>query len=152
RRPCSAAACAYAPAMAARPAPHTPFPYTTLFRSPESNIGRSLFEGLVAEAPNGDLIPGVAESWEISEDGKTYTFHLRANARWSNGDPVTAGDFVYGMRRSVDPKTLSVYSFILAPIENANAIIAGELPPERLGVTAIDDRTLEIRLENPTPY
>ncbi|MFO7287934.1 MAG: peptide ABC transporter substrate-binding protein [Gammaproteobacteria bacterium] len=119
---------------------------------PESNIGRSLFEGLVAEAPNGDLIPGVAESWEISEDGKTYTFRLRANARWSNGDPVTAGDFVYGMRRSVDPKTLSVYSFILAPIENANAIIAGDLPPEELGVAAIDDRTLEIRLENPTPY
>ena len=119
---------------------------------PESNIGRSLFEGLIAEAPNGDLIPGVAESWDVSEDDKVYTFHLRENARWSNGDPVKASDFVFGMRRSVDPATLSVYSFILAPIENAQAIIAGELPPDRLGVTALDDRTLEIRLENPTPY
>ena len=119
---------------------------------PESNIGRDLFEGLIAEAPNGDLIPGVAETWEMSEDGKTYTFRLRENARWSNGDPVTAGDFVFGMRRSVDPKTLSVYSFILAPIENAEAIIDGDMPPETLGVTALDDRTLEIRLANPTPY
>src|SRR5690606_32664563 len=119
---------------------------------PESNIGRDLFEGLIAEAPNGDLIPGVAESWEVSEDGKIYTFKLRENARWSNGDPVTAGDFVFGMRRSVDPATLSVYSFILAPIENAEAITAGRMPPDTLGVTAIDDRTLEIRLANPTPY
>src|SRR5690554_8022198 len=62
---------------------------------PESNIGRALFEGLIAEAPNGDLIPGVAESWDVSDDGKVYTFRLRANARWSNGDPVTAGDFVF---------------------------------------------------------
>src|SRR5690606_3875207 len=113
---------------------------------------RALFEGLVAEAPNGDLIPGAAESWEISEDGKVYTFRLRENARWSNGDPVKASDFVFGMRRSVDPATLSLYSFILAPIENARAITAGEMPPDRLGVTAIDDHTLEIRLHNPTPY
>lgn len=119
---------------------------------PESNIGRALFEGLIAEAPNGDLIPGVAESWDVSDDGKVYTFRLRANARWSNGDPVTAGDFVFGMRRSVDPATLSLYSFILAPIENARAITAGEMPPDRLGVTAIDDHTLEIRLHHPTPY
>lgn len=119
---------------------------------PESNIGRDLFEGLIAEAPNGDLIPGVAESWDVSDDGKTYTFHLRGDARWSNGDPVRAGDFVFGMRRSVDPATLSVYSFILAPIENAQAIIAGEADPDALGVTAVDDATLEIRLENPTPY
>jgi oligopeptide transport system substrate-binding protein len=119
---------------------------------PESNIGRDLFEGLIAEAPNGDLIPGVAESWEMSEDGKTYTFRLREDARWSNGDAVTADDFVFGMRRSVDPATLSVYSFILAPIENAEAISAGELEPEELGITASDERTLEIRLGNPTPY
>jgi oligopeptide transport system substrate-binding protein len=119
---------------------------------PESNIGRDLFEGLIAEAPNGDLIPGVAESWEVSDDAKAYTFRLRENARWSNGDPVTAGDFVFGMRRSVDPATLSVYSFILAPIENAEAITAGDMPPEHLGVSALDERTLEIRLANPTPY
>lgn len=131
--------------------PHTLDPHRTQ-GVPESNIGRDLFEGLISEAPNGDLIPGVAASWETSEDGMLYTFRLRDNAKWSNGDPVTAGDFVFGMRRSVDPATLSVYSFILAPIENARAITAGDMPPERLGVTAVDDHTLEIRLENPTPY
>lgn len=118
----------------------------------ESNIGRDLFEGLIAEAPNGDLIPGVAEAWDIGEDGLVYTFRLREDARWSNGERVTAGDFVYGMRRSVDPATLSFYSFILAPIENAAAITAGDLPTDELGVRALDDRTLEIRLESPTPY
>src|SRR5690606_18629060 len=76
--------------------PHTLDPHRAQ-GVPESNIGRDLFEGLIAEAPNGDLIPGVAESWEVSDDGKTYTFRLRENARWSNGDPVTAGDFVFGM-------------------------------------------------------
>ena len=131
--------------------PHTLDPHRAQ-GVPESNIGRDLFEGLISEAPNGDLIPGVAESWEVSEDGKTYTFQLREDARWSNGDPVTAGDFVFGMRRSADPATLSVYSFILAPIENAEAIIAGDLPPDQLGVTAIDERTLEVRLANATPY
>ncbi|HEX7080991.1 MAG TPA: peptide ABC transporter substrate-binding protein [Gammaproteobacteria bacterium] len=118
----------------------------------EANIDRDLFEGLVNEAPNGDLIPGVAESWEISEDGKTYTFHLRADARWSNGDPVTAEDFVYSLRRSADPATLSRYSFVLAPIVNAEEITAGDVPPSELGVRALDAHTLEIRLDNATPY
>jgi oligopeptide transport system substrate-binding protein len=117
-----------------------------------SNVQRDLFEGLVNEAPNGDLIPGAAESWDISKDGKTYTFHLRENGRWSNGEPVTAGDFVYGMRRSVDPATLSEYSFILAPIRNAEEVTDGSIPPEELGVKAVDDLTLEIQLANPTPY
>ena len=117
-----------------------------------SNVQRDLFEGLIGEAPNGDLVPGVAESWTLSDDGKTYVFKLRPNARWSNGDPVTAADFVYGMRRGADPATLSTYSFILAPIQNAAAITAGKKPPSELGVRAIDDHTLEIKLENPTPY
>ncbi len=119
---------------------------------PSSNILRDLFEGLVAEAPDGELIPGAAESWEISEDGLTYTFTMRPDGRWSNGDPVTARDFEYGLRRSVDPETLSRYSSVLAPIRNARAVIAGDLPPEALGVEAVDDRTLVIRLETPTPY
>lgn len=119
---------------------------------PSADIGRDLFEGLVNEAPNGDLIPGAAESWTVSDDGKTYTFELRENARWSNGDPVTAHDFVYGLRRSLDPATLSRYTFILSPIENAEAVAAGDMPTSELGVRAIDDYTLEIRLENPTPY
>ena len=119
---------------------------------PSSNILRDLFEGLVAEAPDGQLIPGAAESWEISEDGLTYTFTMRPDGRWSNGDLVTARDFEYGLRRSVDPETLSRYSSVLAPIKNARAVIAGDLPPEALGVEAADDRTFAIRLETPTPY
>lgn len=119
---------------------------------PESNIQRDLFEGLIATAANGDLVPGAAESWVISEDGKTYTFSLRPDGRWSNGDPVTAHDFVYALRRSVDPATGSFYAFILAPIRNADAITAGDRPADSLGVEALDDYTLEIELENPTPY
>ena len=119
---------------------------------PSSNILRDLFEGLVAEAPNGELIPGAAESWDISADGLTYTFTMRPDGRWSNGDPVTAHDFEYGLRRSADPNTLSRYSSVLAPIRNARAVIAGELPPEDLGVEALDERTFVIHLESPTPY
>lgn len=119
---------------------------------PESNIQRDLYEGLTIEAPDGSVVPGVAHSWDISDDGLEYVFHIREDARWSNGEPVTAHDFEYGLRRSVDPKTLSNYSVMLRPILNAEAIIAGELPPESLGVRAIDDLTLEIRMSGPTPY
>jgi len=119
---------------------------------PGSNIQRELFEGLVNEAPDGELIPGAAESWEISADGLTYTFSLRADALWSNGDPVVAEDFVYSLRRSLDPATLSRYTFILNPIVNAREIAAGERPTTDLGALALDEYTLEIRLESPTPY
>ncbi len=119
---------------------------------PSSNLHRDLFEGLTIEAPDGRVIPGVAESWEVSEDGTVYTFKLRRNAKWSNGDPVTAKDFEYGMRRSVDPVTLSNYSSILEPIVNASEVIRGEVPPEELGVEAVDDYTFVIRLTGPTPY
>jgi oligopeptide transport system substrate-binding protein len=118
---------------------------------PESNLQRDLYEGLTNDTPDG-IVPGAARAWEISEDGLVYVFHMRENGRWSNGDPVTAHDFVYGLRRSVDPKTLSNYSIMLRPIQNAEQIIAGELPPEQLGVRAIDELTLEIRLNGPTPY
>lgn len=117
-----------------------------------SNVQRDLYEGLVGEAPNGDLIPGAAESWTVSDDGLLYTFKLRADGRWSNGDPVTANDFVFSMRRGVDPATLSIYTFILTPIVNADDIAAGKMPPTELGVRALDALTLEIALENPTPY
>lgn len=119
---------------------------------PGSNIQRNLYEGLIAEAPDGSLVPGAAESWEISDDGKVYTFKLHENGRWSNGEPVTAADFVFGIRRTLNPATLSRYQFILYPIENAQAVAAGEMPVEAVGVKAIDDHTLEIRLENSTPY
>ncbi len=117
-----------------------------------ANILRDLFDGLVGTAPDGGLEPGAAESWDISDDLMIYTFHLRPDGRWSNGDPVTAEDFVYGLRRSADPATLSEYSQVLAPILNAEEVIHGSLPPESLGVEAVDDQTLVIRLKGPTPY
>ena len=117
-----------------------------------ANTLRDLFEGLVTEAPDGALIPGAAASWTVSEDGRVYTFRLQPNGRWSNGDPVVAEDFVFGLRRSADPATLSEYSAILYPIDNAYEVVNGTLPVDQLGVRAIDDRTLEIRLHSPTPY
>jgi len=117
-----------------------------------SNIQRDLFEGLMNEAPDGEVILGAAESWQISADGKTYTFSLRQDARWSNGDPVVAQDFVYSLRRSLDPATLSRYTFILNPILHASDIAAGRQPTTDLGVRALGDYTLEIELENATPY
>ena len=117
-----------------------------------SNILRDLFEGLVTENADGSLAPGTAQSWAISEDQRTYTFRLRPEARWSNGDPVVADDFVAGLRRSADPATGSSYSQILMPISHAEQVIAGKLPPQQLGVTALDVRTLRIELKGPTPY
>jgi oligopeptide transport system substrate-binding protein len=119
---------------------------------PEANILRDLYEGLVSEAPNGSLVPGAAARWEISADGRTYTFFIREHARWSNGASLTADDFVYSLRRCVDPATGSAYAAILAPIRNAEAIIRGARPPESLGVGALDQRTLRIQLKAPTPY
>ena len=113
---------------------------------------RDLFEGLTTEAVDASIVPGVAESWTISEDGKTYRFALRADARWSNGDPVTAEDFVAGLRRTADPATASTYAAIIYPIKNAEAVTTGQLEPSALGVRALDAHTLEIELEAPTPY
>lgn len=119
---------------------------------PSANILRDLYEGLISETPAGELAPGVAERWTVSADDLTYTFALRADARWSNGTPITAGDFVYALRRSVDPATGSSYSAILTPIQNAEAIIDGRLKPEALGVEAPDPQQLKITLKAPTPY
>lgn len=118
----------------------------------EANLLRDLYEGLVIYDANAKIVPGVAESWEVSEDGITYTFNLRSDAKWSNGDPVTAGDFVYSLRRIMTPETGAKYANILYDIQNAEAINKGEMAPEELGVTAIDDTTLEITLARPTPY
>ncbi|MDQ3732256.1 MAG: peptide ABC transporter substrate-binding protein [Pseudomonadota bacterium] len=119
---------------------------------PEANILRDLYEGLVSEAPDGRLVAGVARRWKISDGGRAYTFYLRENARWSNGVPLTAGDFAYSLRRCVDPATGSSYAAILLPIKNANAIINGRRPPQTLGVEALDPHTLKISLKAPTPY
>lgn len=117
-----------------------------------ANIIRDLYEGLVGTQPDGTLMPGAAQSWEVGEDGKTYTFHLRQSAKWSNGEPVTASDFVYGLRRCVDPATGSAYAEILKPIQNAEEIVAGKLKPDALGVRAVDAHTLVVQLKAPTPY
>ncbi|MCE2573505.1 ABC transporter substrate-binding protein [Motilimonas eburnea] len=120
---------------------------------PEANVLRDLFEGLVTSGPNGETLPGVASHWETT-DNKIYTFHLRKDAKWSNGDPVTAHDFEYSFKRGVDPVTASPYSwyFEKATIKNAKAIIAGTTAASELAVNAKDDHTLIIELEKPLPY
>jgi len=119
---------------------------------PSANILRDLYEGLTAAAPDGSVVPGAAASWTVRTDGRRYTFRLRPAARWSNGDPVTAGDFVAGLRRAVDPRTGSKYAHILDPVRNARAVIAGEAAVDSLGVRAVGAHTLEIDLENATAY
>ncbi len=119
---------------------------------PARNIQRDLFEGLIAETPQGALEGGVAESWSVSDDGLEWTFRLRDEARWSNGDPVTAYDFVFSFRRAVTPATGGIVSETLLPIKNAAAILRGDAAPETLGVSAPGPRTLVVELEAPTPY
>jgi oligopeptide transport system substrate-binding protein len=119
---------------------------------PASNILRDLYEGLISEDADGQLVPGVAHHIEISADGTMYTLYLRNNARWSNGDPLTAEDFVYSLRRSIDPATGSSYSQVLSSIVNVEAIIAGKLAVETLGVKALNEHTLQIALKAATPY
>ncbi|MEM8552746.1 MAG: peptide ABC transporter substrate-binding protein [Pseudomonadota bacterium] len=118
----------------------------------EAHILRDLLEGLVIHDGAGDVQPGVAESWTVADDGVTYTFNLRDDARWSDGSTVTANDFVYSLRRIMDPATGAKYANILFPIKNGEPINKGEMEPADLGVTALDDATLQITLESPTPY
>lgn len=119
---------------------------------PARNIQRDLFEGLVTEGPSGELVPGVAVSWQVSADGLRWTFRLRPDARWSNGEPLTADDLVFSLRRAVTPETGGIVSETLRPIRNAAAILAGEAAPETLGVKATGAHTLVVELESPTPY
>ena len=123
------------------------------FKSTEAgHIMRDAGEGLTAYTADGKLIPGVAHRWTVSEDGLVYTFHLRPEAKWSNGDPVVASEFVAAYRRLVTPATAAASAKFLNMVENANAIVAGEKQPEELGVSAIDDHTLQLTLQTPTPY
>ncbi|EPT8894418.1 oligopeptide ABC transporter substrate-binding protein OppA [Cronobacter dublinensis] len=120
---------------------------------PESNINRDLFEGLLVTDVEGHPSAGVAEKWD-NKDFKVWTFHLRKDAKWSNGEPVTAQDFVYSWQRLADPKTASPYESYLqyGHITNIDDIIAGKKPATELGVKAIDDHTLEVTLSEPVPY
>jgi oligopeptide transport system substrate-binding protein len=118
----------------------------------EAHILRDLFEGLVMPDSKAELIPGAAENWSVSADGTVYTFKIRPDAVWSNGDQVTADDFVYGFRRLEDPATAAEYASMLYVVKNAEEVNSGKLPPESMGVRAIDATTLEISLNTPTPY
>ena len=111
-----------------------------------------LFEGLVSRAPDASLVPAVAESWSVSEDGTVYTFRLRDSAKWSDGRAITAADFVYSFKRMLDPNSGTRGASALFPVLNATAISMGAEPLESLGVKALDPRTLEITLEGPAPY
>ncbi len=113
---------------------------------------RHAFEGLITKDAEGKNSAGVAESWNISDDGKTYTFTLRTNSIWNDGKIVTANDFEYGIKRAADPNSGAEYTSFIGYIKNGNNILTGEMGTNSLGVRALDDYTLEIVLENPTAY
>jgi oligopeptide transport system substrate-binding protein len=118
---------------------------------PESNIVGDLLVGLTTFDPAAHPIPGAADRWSVSADGKTWTFHIR-NHLWSDGTPVTAHDFVFAWQRLLDPKTGAYYAYNLWLLKNAHAISNGKLPPSALGVIAQDDSTLVVSLDHPAPY
>ncbi len=119
-----------------------------------SYIVRDLFEGLLNSDAQGNLVPGVAERYESSNNNQTWTFYLREDAKWSDGKPVTANDFVYAWRRAVDPELASPYAWYMSlmAIENVDAILEGEKDKETLAVEAVDDYTFRVQLTRPLPY
>jgi oligopeptide transport system substrate-binding protein len=118
----------------------------------ESDVLTELYEGLVARDRFGVIIPGVADTWSSNAEKTVYTFHLRHDARWSNGDPVVAEDFVFAFRRLMKPQTGAQYANILYTLKNAEKVNKGALPVDDLGVRALDDERLELTLERPVPY
>ncbi|HBX72710.1 MAG TPA: peptide ABC transporter substrate-binding protein, partial [Halieaceae bacterium] len=118
---------------------------------PESKIIDALFEGLTRKNPwTLEPEPGAAASWEFSEDRRVITFHMQPEGRWSNGDPVTAHDFVWSWRRALDPAMGNLYAYMLYPVENAEAYATGKIDdPALVGVRALDDMTLEVTLNAP---
>ena len=115
-------------------------------------IVRDLCEGLTTLAKDAGVAPGSASSWETSADGRTWTFHLRSDAHWSNGDALVAQDFVAGLQRLVDPATASGYAQFIDVVENSGEVIAGAKPVQSLGVAAPDAATVVITLKAPAPY
>ncbi len=121
---------------------------------PENKLIRALFEGLAVKNPHTlEPEPGVASSWDFSDDGRVITFHINPEARWSNGDPVTAHDYVWSWDRALDPAMGNLYAYMLFPVDNAQAYATGELEDfGDVGVKALDDLTLEVTLTEPTPF
>jgi len=113
---------------------------------------RDLNEGLTDEDPYGQIVPGIADSWTLDDSGTIYTFHLRSDAKWSNGDRIVAAEFVQGLRRAVDPKTASGSAGLLGVIKGASEIIANRKEISALGVTAMGDSSVRIELEHPAPF
>lgn len=135
--------------LAGEPASLDPAAATDNF---STQVIQDLYEGLTGESPTGEVVPGVASSWTVDSTGTTYTFHLRPDARWSNGQSVRANEFVTAWRRVIDPAQRSPVSNELGILKGATAIIAGLRPPTSLEVTAPSDDVLIVNLEQPAPY
>lgn len=125
-----------------------PHKMTTLY---EGYIARDIYTALVARNNKGILGPGTAETWDISEDGLVYTFHLRENLKWSDGHDLTAGDVVAGFQRLLDPKTASQSASLVYMVKNAEEVATGQMPVDQLAVRAIDPQTVEVILNHPAP-
>jgi oligopeptide transport system substrate-binding protein len=136
-------------ALEAEPATLDPAISTAI---PESLVELQIFEGLTRLDDKDQPVSGVAESWDISADGLKYVFHLRFNAKWSNGQPVTAQDFEFAWKRALSPKIASENAYMLFPLKNAKAYNENKAVAEQVGVKALDERTLEVTLEKPTAY
>lgn len=117
----------------------------------ESRVIGDLMMGLTTEAPDATPLPGMAERWETSADGLTWTFHLR-EAEWSDGTPVTAHDFVFAYQRILAPETASIYAYLVYLLKNGQAVNEGKAPPQAVGARALGPRTLQLTLEHPAPY
>ncbi|MDF2522164.1 MAG: extracellular solute-binding protein family 5, partial [Clostridia bacterium] len=129
--------------------PHT-LDFQTSSSVAEVEVSSKVMEGLMRR--NGqDIIPGIASRYEVSKDGLTYTFYLR-DALWSDGKPVTAYDFAYAWKRALDPKVASEYAFLMYYIKNAELFNNGKIAESQLGIKVLNNKTLQVVLENPTPY
>ena len=124
----------------------------TFYQSAKSCGAVQLWERLVMLDENNKVVPGVATTWELAPDGLSWTFHLRPDAKWSDGSPLTAGDFEYALKRQLDPKTGSDFTWFYSDIKNAGKVSNGELPPDQLGIKAVDDQTLVIETEGKVLY
>ena len=136
-------------ALEAEPATLDPAKSTAI---PESLVEAQIFEGLVRLDAKDQPAPGVAEKWDVSADGMKYVFYLRPNAKWSNGEPVTAQDFEFAWKRALSPELASENAYMLFPLKNGQAYNEKKAAADQVGVKAVNDRTLEVTLEKPAAY